>query len=358
MSDFSFGKISTKSRKQALNLKIYDNPVLVDNSKVRAKYNKVVAVLVEDKFGEKELGHIDTFLKTLGVFKYIVLNALNCDYDEEESKEGLIKFYKANKSDFMRYIPEGSPILTSGPALYSLLMEDDIYPNHCHQIIFGRSNFWFSPDLTQKNCHRVYPLDSFKDDIFGFELYKKWCPRAVDSYKTKLAQIQINQMMRHIDDPLPEYPKLNKIFIVSKEDFIERFYEPNKDHKGDYFAWDLETSGLNFYKDKIGCITLSFDGQTGYYIPWKILDYECKVKLNQIMSNNKSITANGKFDIKFLWKPEPTKKIKEGYLIVEQDGIKYKIMNNEKVQTQNGIKEGRELTEKDTLLETSNLKCC
>ena len=29
------------------------------------------------------------------------------------------------------------------------------------------ADYWFSPDLTQKNCHRVYPLDSFKDDIFA-----------------------------------------------------------------------------------------------------------------------------------------------------------------------------------------------
>lgn len=299
MNDFSFGKISTKSRKQALNLKIYNNPILIDKSKTRAKYDKVVAVLVEDRFGEKELGYIDTFLKTLGVFKYIVLNALNCDYDEKEDKEGIIKFYKANRSNFMKYIPEGSPILTSGPALYSLLMEDDIYPNHCHQIIFGRSNFWFSPDLTQKNCHRVYPLDSFKDDIFGFELYKKWCPRAVDSYKTKLAQIQVNQMLRHINDPLPEYPKLNKIFIESKEDFIKRFYEPNKNRKDEILAWDLETDGLNFYKDRIGCITLSFDGITGYYIPWKYVD---KKKLGEILKNNKQCGANLKFDCKHLWK--------------------------------------------------------
>lgn len=358
MNTFGFGGISVNSRRQVLNLTKYDNPVLVDNSRVRANYTYPLVVLVEERYGDKELKYLDSYLKSLGAFKYLVLHAINCDYDPEEAKEGLTKFYKANKSNFFKYVPQNSPIITSGPALYSLLQEDDIYPNHCNQIIFGKSNFWFSPDLTQETCHRVYPLASIKYDLFGYDLYNKWSPRVVDSYKTKLASIQINSAIRYNDVLPPEYPRLNKVFIKSPEDFLERFYEPNKNRRGELLAWDLETSGLNFYKDKIGCITLSFDGITGYYVPWKILDYDCKVKLNQIMSNNRSITANGKFDIKFLWRPEPTKKVKEGYLIVEQDGIRYKIMNNERILTKNGIKTGKELNEEDTLLEVNNLRVC
>ena len=299
MKDFGFGGINVNSRKQVLNLKRYDNPVLVDNGKVRANYEYPIVVLVEERYGEKELKYIDNFLKSAGAYKYIILHAINCDYDPKEAREGIIKFYKANKSDFYKYIPKNSPVLTSGPALYSLLQEDDLYPNHCNQIIFGKSNFWFSIDLTQEKCHRVYPMESLKNDIFGYELYDKWCPRAVDSYKTKLAQIQINLAIKYNSTTPPEYPELNKIFIESEEDFIERFYEPNKDRKNEYLAWDLETSGLNFYKDKIGCITLSFDGHTGYYIPWKYVD---KKKLGEILKNNKQVGANLKFDVEFLWK--------------------------------------------------------
>lgn len=63
-------------------------------------------------------------------------------------------------------------------------------------------------------------------------------------------------------------------------------------------AWDLETSGFNFLKDRIGCITISFDGVTGYYIPWQ---YVNKRKLNYLLSNNTQLGANLKFDCKFLW---------------------------------------------------------
>lgn len=307
MSSFSFGNINVNSRKQVLNLKTYESPLLVDKSRVRAKYKLPVVFLVEEQYGEKELKYIDEFLRSEDCSKYIILNAINCELNDKEVKEGVIKFYSNNKSNFMDYIPYGAPIITSGFALYALLMEDDVYSNYANQLYFGKSNFWFSPNLTQKLCHRVFPIASFKKDIFGFEFYNKWATGAVDSYKTKIARVQITNAIKYTNVAVPEYPKLNKVFIESAEEFHEKFYLPNKD-RTDMVAWDLETSGLHFYKDEIGCITLSFDGITGYYVPWDVMDYQCKIELDEIFGHCKQIGANIKFDVKHLWKPRKTKK--------------------------------------------------
>ncbi len=299
MSDFSFGKINVKSRKQVVNLKTYDSPLLVDKGNAKASYDVPVVILTEDHFESKEITYIDRFLASEGITRYIMLDSINCEYREKDAKEGLIKFYKANKSNFMDYIPYGAPIITSGPALYSLIQEDDIYPNHMNQMIFGKSSFWFSYDLKKETCHRVFPIAPLKSDIFGYSVYKKWCSGAVDSYKTKIARVQMSNAIKFTEIEPPEYPELNKVFVGSAKEFDELFYQPNKNRKGELLAWDLETSGLNFMKDKIGCITLSFDGITGYYIPWKYVD---KKKLGEILGNNRQLGHNLKFDTKFLWR--------------------------------------------------------
>lgn len=314
MSDFSFGGINVRARKLIVNLKTYDSPLLIDKSNVRASYSTPIVILVEEHFEEAELEAINKFLQKSGCTKYIILNSIISDYSKKVAKDGVIKFFRINRSKFWDYIPEGAPIITSGPALYALLQEDDIYFNHVEQIIFGKSSFWFSPDLTTKNCHRVYPIASIKNDIFGFESLNKWSTMPVDGYRTKLAQIQINNAVKNSDQSIPVYPELNKIFIESKEDFEERFYKPNKDKKGEVLAWDLETGGLNFYKDKIGCITLSFDGITGYYIPWK---YVNKKHLGEILKNNIQCGCNLKFDVKFLWQNGvPEARIDEDVLLL------------------------------------------
>ena len=302
MSDFSFGKISVNSRKQVLNLKTHSTPLLVDKGEVKAKYDIPVIILVEDQFEPKQLEYIGRWLLSLGCYKYRILNVLSCEWSEKDAKEGLIKFYKNNKSDFMDFVPEGAPIVTSGPALYSLLQEDDIYPNHVNQIIFGKSNFWFSLNLTREGLHRIFPIASIKDCIFGYGMYGKWCTGAVDSYKTKLASIQIQNAIKSESSPIPRYPNLNKVFIKYQEEFDDLFWEPNKDRHDEILAWDIETSGLNFMRDTIGCITLSFDGRTGYYIPWKLLDDVRKERLGHILKNNRQLGANLKFDVKFLWR--------------------------------------------------------
>lgn len=299
MGTFSFGNININSKKKSLGLEPVLNCLLLDESERPADYDFLPIVLVEEPYEEYALKGISRFLKSAGLTRFKLLCTINCKPTEEALKaEGKIKFYQNHRSNFREYIPTGAPILTSGAALYSLLMENDLYPQHVEQRIFGKSSFWFSEDLTPQNCHRIYPVDTFRSIfIQGFKV-------PVDSFRTKLAQLQIADIARNGGMARPRYPKLNKVFIESFDDFEEKFWKPNQYKNNEVLAYDLETTGLSFYKDKPGCITLSFDGITGYYIPWHIIenDHDNLEKLDFLLAHNKQLGANLKFDVKFLWK--------------------------------------------------------
>lgn len=299
MSGFSFGNIKISSKKQVLDLKLYDNPVLSDKSNAYATYDFVPVVLVDEVYEGFALNAIEKFLHRVNLRKYKIISAINCQINDKVVKaEGKIRFYKNNRSNFYDYIPQYAPIITVGAALYSVILEDDIYPSYAQQIIFGKPNFWFSEDLTPSKGHWIYPIESFRD------IFARGFKDPVESYKTELARIQINNLVKKAPKPIPRYPKIIKHKIETSEQFIKEFYEPNKYKKGELLSWDLETSGLDFLKDRIGCITLSFDGKEGWYIPWKIIDQNplCKEHLREILKNNKQCLANGKFDIKYLWR--------------------------------------------------------
>lgn len=300
MSGFSFGNIKVSSKKQTLGLKVNNNVILADRDSTADSKSSLTftpVILTDEIYDTYALKAIEKFLNKCGLYRYKIVSAINCNLDQNIIKaEGKIKFYKNNRSQFYNYIPPHAPIITVGAALYSVIMEDDVYPTYVQQIIFGKSNFWFSEDLTSANGHWIYPIESFRD------IFAKGFQDPVDSYKTKLAQIQIGALIKNGVKPTPRYPKLIKHKIETKEQFIKEFYEPSRDRKDEILAWDLETSGLSFLKDRIGCITLSFDGVEGWYIPWSIMDDECKTLLDKIFSRNKLAGANLKFDTKFLWK--------------------------------------------------------
>ena len=353
MSGFSFGGIKTNSKKQSLDLKLCDNPVLLDKSNATASYDFMPIILVDEMYEDFALKAIEKFLNRLGLYKCKIISAVNCKLDDKVVKaEGKIKFYKNNRSRFYDYIPQYAPIITVGAALYSVTMEDDIYPSYVQQIFFGKTNFWFSEDLTQEHGHWIYPIESFRD------IFARGFKEPVDSYKTKLAQIQINSIIKKGPNPIPRYPKLIKHKIETSEQFINEFYLPCKDKKDEILAWDLETSGLEFLKDEIGCITLSFDGREGWYIPWRIIEEnDNKKKLREILRNNVQLGSNLKFDVLHAWRPQLLRKGEEGYILVEDEKkVQYKLPNHLSVETSDGEKEAEKLEESDSILNWKSLE--
>lgn len=348
MEGFSFGKINTSSKKNVSHTQVVDNIVLADIfHPVSSKNNKPVNILLDEYYCPEDIRTLCEFFNDNGIYRYKIIMSLNVKITREEiektQKDGIINFYIANSSNFEKELIPQAPIVTVGAALYALIKENDLIPKDFQQTRFCPSYFWFSKDLTKENCHRVFPIESFYDlydtvdskiqaeevkikstGLFSDKPQKKEVSTRVakkvfarlprDSFRTKLAVEQIKLLKELGYKPLPDYKGIKKIYIESEEDFDKLFYEPNKDRKDDMMSWDIETSGLDFLKDTIGCVTVSFDGQTGYYLPWK---YVNKRKFNYLLSNNKQLGANLKYDIKYFWREGlPNAKIDEDVIVL------------------------------------------
>lgn len=295
-ASFSFGGISSSAKKQILNLKVIDDIVILDTSHRReASYNFPIVILVDEHYSKFQLQAIQMFLESCRIPRFKIITALNCiatkDIIKSEQRDGIIDFYRNNSSAFWKEIPAGAVIVTVGAALYAVTRSDHIYPSDVQQRIFGKSYFWYSRNQSEDG-HWVYPIDSFKD-IFA----DGFASMPVDSFKTKLARMQLEAIRTRKDSLAPYIRPIKLVDIRTTEEF-DAWYNENKHRNGELLAWDLETSGFSFRKDRIGCFTCSFDGSTGYYIKWNVID---KRKLNHILANNIQLGANLKFDIKFLW---------------------------------------------------------
>ena len=367
-SRMTFGSIDPKSHPSVLKYTPLKECLLVDKGDAPSDKDFVIQFVLDECYTQEKVRAFCRYVEMKGVSRYRVFCALKYDVskikiakskqakrkaieegEDEDSliKSGIIEFYTNHQSDFYNRLIPGNPVITFGPALYAVTCTDDVYPIHTQQIIFGKHSFWYSRELSSKG-NFLYPCESL-DVLFGDGA--KW-GRPIDSYKTQLFNLQLKTALSD-GRKIIRYPALKKYFISSEEEFDKVFYEPNKDRKGDFMAWDLETSSLDHMTGVIGCITISFDGVTGYYIPWKYVDTE---KLDKIMENNLQIGANLKFDLKFVWKPHKRTRNIEGYRIIEVDGQRYKVMNHQQVRTARGDVWGSSLTESDDILDFSTLE--
>ena len=299
MAGFSFGGISSQQSKHILKFEVADSIVLQDKRNSYARYPHTVVILADEFYTPSQLEGLHRFLLQNGVSKYILLASILTKCSHAEAKNipgGLISYYATNASNFWEYIPKDAVIVTIGSALYSVTKLGHIYPSDMQQRIFGKARIWCPRDPFSNNFAEgrwVYPIETIYD-IFADNSFTA----PLDSYKTKLVQLQLRDAISCKDFTYPDIVTPEIIEITTKEAF-HTFYEKYKTMKNRYIAWDLETSGFNFLRDTIGCFTCSFDGKTGYFIDWAVIDPQ---KLNDILKNNIQIGANLKFDIKFLWK--------------------------------------------------------
>lgn len=65
---------------------------------------------------------------------------------------------------------------------------------------------------------------------------------------------------------------------------------------------DTETDGFNFWKNKIGCVTITNDGENGYFIPIAYIKKHLDLFIQVLKTAKRITTANGKFDWKFFYR--------------------------------------------------------
>lgn len=231
-------------------------------------------LLYFNRYMEKNLPEIG--YKVIRVFDFKVNN-------EEIKRGGAGKFYFKNCPDMRKHIEPGQSVIPMGRALTSITLDSDIAVEGFYDTEFQKSYF-YAPEL---KCY-VYPVDP------PYKWYSGMERRSLDNFYRFFLWEQIKRAKK-IGPPRLRIPKVHLKLVEGFENikslFQEYFYHPK-------VAWDLETSSLDFQTGQIVCLTMSFDGKTGYYIRFK--DLEELSLLDEFMKDKYQIGANLKFDIKFL----------------------------------------------------------
>lgn len=296
---FQFGGLNVSASKKTLQADMVENPVLIEHTSNNGE--PYFLVLLDEYYPPAKIKKIEKFLKRNSITNYRAVMSINVRIKKDDIKEGLAKFYRTNQSNWKEHVLDARAIISVGAAMYAINQSSDILVDHFRDIVFNKSYYW-SPDAEAY----VFPIDSF-NDIFAplapkgngmFQPSKGpvQTDAPTNTYRTRFSEYQIGQaktlrLMRPRRIP-PE------LVSVDTEALFRNVCEKNMG--AEKIAWDLETSGFDFMTDRIGCLTMSFDGKTGYYVPWEIVDREL---LNELLGSVKmQIGANLKFDVRFLWR--------------------------------------------------------
>lgn len=198
--------------------------------------------------------------------------------DRDDSALG--KFVRAYTIDLSKYIKPWSKVICTGRAIYAITQETELTAEAFYAYRYVQPYF-FAPQVKSW----IFPVD----DPFRFiSLVSK---RYLDNFAFHFFQHQVKTSKELNATPV-RIPELKVEVVEEPNEFLKQYIgKPMK------VAWDLETDGLLWYRCKVVCLTMSFDGRTGYYLPWEKVDPNL---LSDFFEDKYQIGANLKFDCKFM----------------------------------------------------------
>ncbi|HPJ87238.1 MAG TPA: DNA polymerase [Candidatus Pacearchaeota archaeon] len=210
---------------------------------------------------------------------YSIINGINCSPKNGEMPSPIYKIYRHCNNITEELASKYKVVVTIGSGLQAITQSSDIntYEDFT-EFLFNQTYFYTRYDWKKKT--RVYPIPRITD----------W--QGQDNFRSFF----VNKQFTFVKEYLKNYSEFQfEDYNCIKIENCDEFLEQNNDKE--YVAWDTETNNLNCFVDdfKIGCLTLSFDGKNGYYLPFDKID---KNKLNLFFKNKKGIGANLKYDIK------------------------------------------------------------
>ena len=216
---------------------------------------------------------LQEFLEKKEIFNYQIYSACNCRTKNFEIPSPIHEVYEYCKSFNLDKI-DYKCIMVIGRAINFVTQSDDISSwIDFSEYIFNQTYFWYKDK-------KVFPI-SFLND---------WLK--TDNFQRFFVIKQLEKIKQELKNPqyFKEIP-YNIIKINDCDDFLLSHKEEGE------LAWDTETSSLNHFDPdfRIGCLTLSFDGINGYYLPFEKIN---KRVLSQFFKNKYQILTNGKFDVK------------------------------------------------------------
>lgn len=242
-------------------------------------------------------------IRDAGYASYKVLIAVDCMYNEDDLKgNGIVGFMTTHRSQWRNEINcqgvHARAIMTFGCAMYSINGSADILVGDFYDDVMLRPYYYMG--------HEIYKYDTFIFPVDGIEeLYPSVKGNSNVNYKTRFYYAQLKRMKLKYDwEPMWKDKDPNYVTVNSKEEADDIF---RSNMNKDLVAFDTETNGLLFYIHHIVCLTICWDGMTGYYIPWNYVDP--KLFEENVMSCKHRTGANPKFDLKMFWQHGVSKRV-------------------------------------------------
>ena len=289
MDSFSFGIDTSVSIKNQA--KLLESPILESKSTGSAQH---LLFLIETYPPNPE-----AFTKALRVlfnleiptFDYTIMVATKLKVNRDEvQRMGVFRFYQENSSPWLSHVREGSTIvMASGYALQAVTLAKDLSTECFYDYIFNNTYFYSTRSRTN-----VFPVDSH-EQLFRYDRIAYY---PIDCSRYEFLKLQLRKIKAQyntLKDPDP--PTRLKIIQVTTRGMWLNLCEVGK--KAKKISWDIESNGLDTIRNDIGCLTISFDGISGYYVPWDLVDV---TEFDEVLEGKYQIGANKKFDDKFVRK--------------------------------------------------------
>ncbi len=330
MSGFSFGNIKADQTKKDLEVPTLSSPVMYNKGSgivpfitgevVPAPFNKLFPQ-IENWILEVFETYLDPAMDGYPAgFK--LLSGLRTKHATiyKPLDKDIVNTYWRNSWDFSKlkeHMYDECPfVFTTGRGLYSVTRSDDLQTRFFYDTTFNLSYF-YSPDLQKF----VFPIDHFSSLLrkvvtnlhakgqFDAQIISKTVigsdPKVVvaDVYQTNFALHQLMYAFENWSnlqsqlEKMKSMPKLQQHWVKTSDEAANVLSTSKR-----RVALDLETSGFDMMRDEIGCLTASYDGINGYYIPWEAIKRSDKAlqALHDNFTTKNVIGANMKFDLKFL----------------------------------------------------------
>ena len=289
---FIFGNISKDVRPASLS-KITAIDSLIENS-IR-KDEPYYIFLTDGKLQPNWLKLMRSAILKAGINSYVIVSSVTCSFDKTKIKSGIADFMKANSSDWKKFINyEGqhcSGIMTFGPALYSITGSADIQPSAFYADMFCNPYIYIGHGYCCDCDTFVVPVDAVES------LYPtlKDPSSPPTNWRTRFFYKQLKVLANNKKD-MPDMSPIN-INLIEDRDAFDKILKDNMNSEA--VSYDTETTGLDTFSDKVVCLTITWNGIDGYFIPWDSVSK--RLLACNIDSCKHKITQNGKFDCKIMW---------------------------------------------------------
>lgn len=288
------------SVKQLSKNKIIHSPVLYRSTENAD--SSTLTFLVDYYLSSTKIEMLRKIIEGKEIRNYQILYPLTIEDPSQESIP-VYKQFTNYKFDLSQYVPRWSKIISFGRSIFSICEANDL---DCSKVVEEDS------EAEEKKLEKNSIIQGFYDTIL-------WKTSFFDP-KTKCQIFPVDSWLDLISKRNGLFAENFEVWFFKKQMYLAKYYElkpfkirklnlvlvenPNewlKEHTADKakIAIDTETKGLDPFSNqgKIVCITLSYDGYTGYYFRFKDIDTSV---LREYLNGRPLVLTNGKYDLKWL----------------------------------------------------------